>query len=333
MPLIKVSSVSPFKIRRVNRNLEDAEELDSVTTSLDAESDKEDGRPFSIIKIDENAEFSGEAFFFAVNKIAGATRGLPDLLSAIDWLEGLDQFVFALMERGNLTQNIVYDLEFQGKRTPEIRKGVREFVKALKNSGGVYGHNEKAKLTLRVPQLGSSDAETAVRILLKQVQSGSGLAGLFYGDSDDLTRASASELTVPVAKMIQGRQNFVQIMLTEIFAYQIQAGVEAKVLPPDVDRGFEIQMPRVYLRDLTTVTTALTQLSQSLEQAVASQWITVEEAREIFRAALEQLGPLSEGAMLSEAGDDEPPVDPAVALAMERQGLVDGNGKGDSTAT
>ena len=326
--LVKITSVSPFKIIRVNRNPEDAEDLLSVTTtpledlgglhgphgpdgpadhSRDVAVDPKvtrDKKTFDIVKPnDETGELEGEAFYFAVNRVAGATRGVPDLTSAIDWLEGLDSFIFGLLERANITGNVVWDLEFKGARAPEIRKKLREFVRALRKNGGVWGHNEKAALNVKVPQLGSSDAEIAARILIRQIQAGTGLAGLFFGDAEDLSRASASELSIPVAKMIQGRQAFLKMMLSQIFTLQVEWAKKENKLEGVTDFSFEIQMPRIYLRDLDTIARATASISQSLILGVEQGWISNDEARVLYRGSLEQLGPLGAGIPTAPTGE------------------------------
>lgn len=342
--VVRISSVSPLKIVRVKRDPENAEDITQVVTSIGVSSphttvvhEPEEGKIFDVIGPNEEGKLEGNAFFFAVNRLAGATRGLPDLLPSLDWLEGLDSFIFGLLERANITQNIVYDLEFAGLRPIELRKKVKEFVRALRKSGGVYAHNEKTKLNIKVPQLGSEDMETTVRILLRQIQAGTGLAGFFYGDQDDLTRASASELSVPVAKNIQARQNFIKAMLRQIFEYQIQVAQEAGKLEGVEDTSFEIQMPRVYLRDLDTIGKALTSISASLVVAVESQWLTQEEARNLFRGTVEQLGPLDD-TMLNDfdeaigRGEMLGSRMKSLELAMEKRKLVDRNGDSEEAS-
>lgn len=389
--LLRVSSISPFRIRRVNRNPDDAEELVSVTTFLpgihghghghgtpvaghdphhDAaksrgvdkhdpehrnkranekhpghpEHPADEGRTFEIIRpTHDGRKLQGDAFFFAANRISGATRGEPDMLSSIDWLEGLDGFTFGLLERANISQNIVYDIEYKGLRPQEIRKRVREFVRALRKSGGVYGHNENVELKLQVPKLGSSDAEQTIRILLRQIQSGTGLAGLFYGDAEDLTRSSASELSIPVAKMLQCRQAFIRDMLTIIFQYQIQIAREKGLLEGVTDFHFEIEMRRVFLRDIGTMAKAIVTLSEALAIGKEEQWIDNDEARIVYRAALEELGPLGQGSSnitgRNDDGDETTPNEAEAGDIMDRgrargrdseAGEADGNGAAGS---
>jgi len=294
--LVRLGAIIPFQIKRVNTNPENADEL--ITVSVFDSFNEAPGAQVEgaskIYTIVRRANMNPElrpAFFWAVNRVSGSTRGVPDSLSAVDWLEGMDGFTFSLMERAALSENVVFDLEYEGLRADEIRKKVSEFASALK-SGGIYGHNEKVKLNLKSPNLAASDAETVQQVLLRQIQAGTGFAGMYYGDSADLTRASASELAVPVAKMIQARQNFVRQSLALIFDYQIESSKAAGILNDVEDFSYEIAMPRVYLRDTTQETQSLTNLTNSLVIAKQEGWITDDEAEGVFKVALDRLGPL-----------------------------------------
>lgn len=342
--IVKLSTISSFKIRAILRNPENGEDLEFVVTSLRAADEakvahapghaeqnfhdrfggddlngQHDGRKFKIIQPTPEGRLEGEAFYFAVNRLSGATRGIPDLLSAIDWLEGLDSFIFSLLERANITGNVVWDLEIAGARPAEIRKRLREFVKALRKSGGLYGHNEKTKLNVKVPVLGSSEAETTVGILLRQIQAGTGLAPHFLNDVSDLTRSSAAEVSLPVAKMIQGRQTFLKIMLTEIFQFQIQTAKDSGRLNGVTDFRFEIQFPRILLRDLESITKSIGALSQALVVATEARWISDDEARFLFRGSVEQLGSMG-STVLNDDDEETTPAEQEVGEIMDQSG-------------
>ncbi|KKK58096.1 hypothetical protein LCGC14_3047870, partial [marine sediment metagenome] len=227
--MVILSHVTPLKILAVAPNPKNSIELVKVKTSVgatkEAIGEKDAGKVFNIIRPAKGglltSEGKDDAFYFTVNKVSGATRGLPDLLPSMDWLEGLDQFVFSMLERADLAMNVVFDLMYKGLNDSEIKEKVDHFDQNMRD-GLTYGHNENVELAIKAPQLAGADAEIVNRILAKHIQAGTGLAGLFYGDSDDLTRAAASELTVPVARMIQSRQTFFKRMLIRVFEFQIQ---------------------------------------------------------------------------------------------------------------
>ncbi len=301
--MVRVSSISPFNIVRLKRDKDDAETLTDVATSLpdgtgakDPDDESRDrGKIYKLIRIQadgtliaDQGQTAGLALYFAVNRLSGGTRGSPDMLSAIDWLEGLDTFLFSVMERAEITNELVWDIEYKGAKDTEIRAKVKDFTRSLR-SGGVFGHNEGVSISVKVPELAASDSDKVAKLILREIQAGMRLAGLFFGDADDLTRASASELSMPVAKMIQSRQNFWRRLLTKIFDFQIQSAKAAGELDKDASEVFEIDMAQVFLRDLTSVTAALIPLTTALEVAINKQWVSSDEARIIFRTVLEQI--------------------------------------------
>ena len=271
------------------------------------------------------------AFYFPVNRISGATRGAPDLFSAIDWLEGMDGFVFSLLEKADISQDVVYDLMFEGLTGPELELESRRFRSSLR-AGGVWTHNDKAELKMVSPQLGASDAKITTEILLKQIQSGTGLSGMFYGDATDLTRASASELTVPVAKKIEQRQSVFRRMLEKILNFQIDRSIEAGTLKSTVDRRFVIDLQPVFLRDLKTVSDAMNSLGSALKLASDETWLNRDQAAQVFNRALLQLG-IGEQVQTeiegSEPTPDENESSSMMETAWEKVLLGKGNGDGN----
>ena len=149
--IVKVSSISPMKIHKVVRDPMDSEELIQVifNTKRDELGNVERDH-VDIMRRDENGAMFGNGFYFTINRVIGATRGVPDLLAAMDWLEGLDGFIFSVMERAVISQDVVYDLEVKGGNEKSIRKQVDQFITSLR-SGGAFGHNEKLKLSILVP--------------------------------------------------------------------------------------------------------------------------------------------------------------------------------------
>lgn len=325
--LVRISSITPFRIAHINRNPDDPEDLISVSTFKTMENPtllivpgtvSGEMQIRKIIKMNADGKLAGEAFYFAVNRVSGATRGFPDMLPSVDWLEGLDGAIFSLLERLEISQKVVYDIEYVGLDGKEVDKKNKQFSSQIK-SGSTFTHNEKVKLNVKSPQLGAADADKVIQIIMRQINSGMRMAGLFFGDAVDLTRSSASELTVPVAKMIQGRQNFFKRMLKKIFRFQIEQGINHGRLDGVEDFSFEIEMAPIFLKDMKTVTGALTDLVTVLDTARINNWLTADQAQAVFIMNLEQLSPVP-GASLDphESLDSDSTADYKAALNRMR---------------
>ncbi len=305
--MVKITTVDPFRIRKVVRSSVDAENLVAVKVNLTEKGnanvpgeDENSLTRFELVDMrddftfpfDAPADSKGLAFFFAVNRISGGARGVPDLTAAIDWMDGLDVFTYGLLERAAAAHQLVWDLEIEGADESECNDMTEQFVTDTK-FGGAFGHNEKVKVSVKAPQLGSFEAEVISKMMLRNIHAGVRMGGMFFGDSEDLTRAAASEMAIPTGKAFEGRQNFIRDMLVEIFAYQIKAAKEFGDLPKDADETFEIFMPRIYLRDATMASKALVDVTNSLQVGEDRGWVTGEQAKEVYQSSLEQMGALS----------------------------------------
>ena len=285
--ILKIKTVSPLKIIKVIRNKKDASELVAVkiVVRTDSSSGMQKTKTFKIVQETEEGKLVGDAIFTAVNRVDGGTRGVPDLLASMDWLEGVDGFAFSMLERAEISQDVVYDLTIEGADEKEVKDILDNFVASMQ-SGGAFAHNDKVTLKILVPELGAADSEKANSMFVKNIQAGTGLAGLFYGDSDDLTRSSASEITVPSAKMIQRRQALFIDMLRETMDLQLAHSAD-KLSGKDL--SYEIQLPKVFLKDMSTITRAMVELGTSLELAEVRGWVTPKQAQTLYQTAAEQL--------------------------------------------
>ena len=343
--LVRLGSVSSLLIRGAIVDEDDGATVIKILTAMKSRADEPtvtipegifDGRAFNVIRHDpETGKFiptDGEgkdAFYFAENRITGQRRGLPDLLPSLDWLEGLDSFTFSMMERAAVSSNVVFDLKYKGLKDDEIQRRVDEFEERL-TPGSTYGHNDNVELKIMTPDVGGSDAEIVSRILTKHIQAGTGLAGLFFGDAED----SASELTAPVAKMIQARQEFFKNELRMIFSYQIQMGKEKGSIPRSEDETFFVDLPRVFLRDLSSVTKSIVDLSEALITGVTQRWISDNEAAAVYRTSLEQLGTISDKAVaLEQTGGNEDGQNAEEEGGEEGGGPTDRSGRGESASS
>lgn len=333
--LVKISSIDPGRVQKIIRNPDDASDLTAVQFVIrEHDGGQQDLKTLKIIKKNDDGRFNdGKTFFYVVNRVDGGTRGKPDILASMDWMEALDGFIFSMIERGAISQEVVYNLTYKGATPKKVKQELDDFMKAIR-SGGAYGHNDKVEIEILVPELAATDSETAAKVVTRQIQAGTGLAGLYFGDSEDLTRAAASELSIPVAKMIVRRQAFFRDMLNEMLEYQIQKYKDAGAIKAGQDTTFQLKFPKVMLRDMTSITRALVELGTSLDLAEQKGWITTAQASEIYKTALQQLGiDLAEDGTVSAEAPDVDEDLASVMNASDRFGLTnaptDNNGSGE----
>jgi hypothetical protein len=127
----------------------------------------------------------GECFYFAINSVSNGSRGISDLLPKIDWLDGYEQFMFARVERAELMNRIIFDLELTGFTQEQIEAFKKAF--ALPPPGGIHVHNEKVKLEPKTPKLEAADAAVDARLFKHQALAG--YPEHWYGGGGDVNRA------------------------------------------------------------------------------------------------------------------------------------------------
>lgn len=327
---VRISSISPFKIAQLHRNKEDGARFDAIAVRLreapasriaqkDAGDDAKDAKIYTLIEPDEDGFLidepnrvgkDGLAFFFAANRIAGSSRGTPDYMAAIDFLQGLDSFTMALLDRADLAMQAVYDLEYKGLQGKELKKKANAYGRNLRD-GGIWAHNENASMKIQLPNIGASDAANVAKILKDHIHAGFRKPGHFFGDVSDLTRSSAQEISIVISKSLEGRQQFARDMIEEVLTFQVEQAVKRGLLEKNVNTTFSAEFPPLFLRDLQGVATSLVQLTSALDAGVASQYITVEVARDAFQLALSQITNDVEG------DGGPPPIPPEVAAVPE----------------
>ena len=327
---VRISSISPFKIWKLHRNEQDGARFDAIAVRLrdapssatkqtDAGDDKKNMKAYTLIEpdddgflIDEPNEVGkdGLAFFFPANRVAGSSRGTPDYMAAIDFLQGLDSFTMALLDRADLAMQAVYDLEYKGLQGKELKKKANAYGRNLRD-GGIWAHNENASMKIQLPNIGASDAANVAKILKDAIHAGFRKPGHFFGDISDLTRSAAQEISIVISKSLEGRQQFARDMLEEILTFQVEQAVKKGLLKSDVDTTFRVEFPPIFLRDLQGVASALVQLTLALDAAVLSEYIELSVARDTFQLALSQITNDVEG------DGGPPPIPPEIAGVPE----------------
>ncbi len=253
-------------------------------------------REMDIINIDKNIRsdsyglLTGKCFFFAINKVSGATRGRSSLLTLCDWIDGLDQFLFARLERAFLLNTFIWDVTCEGMNKEELI----EFVKglAMPKSGSIRAHNEKITWKSETPKLESADASDEARLFKNQILGGAGYPEHWFAEGSRTTRATALEMGIPTLKKLKSRQKTVKNFIKHIINFVIdQAIIHKRVgFKRDMDRIFKIIPSPIVSRDNKGLMESVGNFVDGLSKAVDRKWLNDKEAKRIFNTVLSQLG-------------------------------------------
>jgi len=271
--------------------------------------DSSQGEPLPIIRVDSEPEsetfgrLMGEIFYFPVNRISTATRGVPDLLTLADFLDAYKKFLFDDMERTVLAKRILWDLEAKGSN----KKALQEKAKMLKSlpAGAVYAHNDQEKLMAAVPDMQHSDTSNANAMYLENILGGAGWSKKIFisegegsGDRADIGQA--------VLKRVKGRQLFVAGMFRNIGKFVLdqwwlknpekRQGVDSMLTfadPLEVNKvlhDFEVVMPEPTDLDLARVSDSILKVVQAVVIGTTGNLMTEDEGRMAVASVFQNLG-------------------------------------------
>jgi hypothetical protein len=293
--LVRLASVDPSAIREVVMDPDNAREPIGVILRDSAD---QPGKRLRILKGGEDAELfapaaqriraqeltDGDCLYYAINKASSSeTRGISDLFALADWLDGYEQLIWNGLERTGFLNAFCWDITLEGMDQAGINEWKRH--NPPPKPGSVFPHNEKVTLQAVTPDLKGEDYEKHARLVRNQILGAAGYPEHWYGGGGDVNRATAAEMSTPTLKGLQARQRFVKYILTEILTLQVR---EAQARQPNylggADSTFTIEFPRINTGDLQRAALALKDVAAAALVAEGNQWITKEQAAQLFAA-------------------------------------------------
>lgn len=228
----------------------------------------------------------GECHYYAVNKVSNGSRGWSDLLARADWLDGYEQFMFQRLERADLANRVVTDIELTGLTQDQINAYAKTFVPP--KPGGHWIHNEKAKYEIKSPNLNASDAREDARLFKHQAISG--VPEHWFGGGGDTNRATAAEMDEPTYKLFQQRQKAVKGIVQKTARHAVRQAKVWGMVPQAASDRVTAEFPSMVQADIAKIGSAMQSLSTALATQVTQQTISKAEARRIFATAVHRLG-------------------------------------------
>jgi hypothetical protein len=290
---VRLGSIDPAFISEVKLDEENAEIVKTIRLK-EMPKYPLGKRELEVIHVDEDPKSKtygrlvGDCFFFAVNRVTHATRGTSDLAPLIDWIDGFDQFLFNRLDRSLFATNFIWDVTLEGASQSEIDEFLKRWPKM--KPGMVRAHNEKVSYKIVAPNLEARDASEEAKLIKHQIVAGAGLPSHWLGEAGDANRATAAEMGIPATKRLKARQRYFRYMIEHIFNFVIDQAIIARPELAKVDRSYEVIMPQIWALDVQRVTASMSQGASALLVAEQQEWITSEQAAEIFALLVSQLG-------------------------------------------
>ena len=299
---VRLGLILPENILHVHANPLNGEDLTHIELKTPIEVRMSDGSVekrefFEIVRIDTRhdsptyGQLIGEVFFFALNRMGGATRGISELYAAADWIDMLDNVIYSETERIQLIKNYVWDVTLKGKDEPAIRAWMQANRKPPK-AGSIRAHNEGETWQALVPDMKSTDTVEYIKFLMGWCLGSMGIPEVYFFEGKNTNKASASEQTAPVFARVRSKQKQIKDMIEFMLAFVVFQAKKAGVLAdiPNEEMGVQVVARDPERKGYETAGDALTKLGQALANAVMAGWVTDEEAATCFRAGAGALG-------------------------------------------
>lgn len=301
---VTLGYISPFQIQDVFLNPKNLLQFDKVVLLKDPSAGDKDLKVIRVeqdvgakVKPDDLESPStynrrvGDCFYFAVNRVGDASRGLSDLLAVADFIDCLDQLVFNSLERMTHEAGWMWDVEMTGASDAQIRKQTSDLETSPPRPGAFLVHNEWVKWKPMEIGLKAQNIKDEATLIRNYVLSGMGLPVHFFGEPSAGGRAVAEAMAAPTYQSLSVRQTEVAGFLREILDFVIdQKIVHGMIKEEEEDLSYDIIMPKISLRDLQRTGGAMFRITQSLATAQEKGWIDTNLGERLFKALVEQLG-------------------------------------------
>jgi hypothetical protein len=223
----------------------------------------------------------GECFWYTINSVSLATRGISDLYRLTDWADGYEQLIFNTLDRTSFMNAFTWDVSLKGLSQAQIDDWKKR--NPPPKPGSLFAHNENVTLQAVAPDLQSEDTERHARVFRNHVLGSAGIPEHWFGGGGDINRATAAEMGLPTFKRFQARQLLIKCILEDVARYQLtQAGMS--------EAEFEVVMPRMVISDVTRAAAALQQVASASSVAQAQGWVDGMGAARLFAAAAALIG-------------------------------------------
>ena len=235
----------------------------------------------------------GDCFYFRVNELCSATRGVSDLLAQMDWLDAYDQFLFGEVDRASAVRAFVWDVELKGATQEEVEARARKIAAPRPNS--VRVHNESETWRAEAPALNAYDAGAAARLIRNHMLGGATIPEHWYGGAEDVNKSTGSSMTEPTEKMLDMRRTLVGYMLEQVGQYVVRAHWDAlerelTAQEAEVLGTLVTQWPEMTSKDTTKYAAALQQAVSAILQLIAEGLLSRETALRVVAVLAAQLG-------------------------------------------
>lgn len=248
--------------------------------------------------------YTGDVFYFGLNRTTDTMRGLGDLVPLVDYIDLYDEILFSRAEKIAAMGHLVWDVKLEGMSQSDIIEYLAQETNLPPKPGTVYAHNERAELKSVVPDLKSDDHAADAAVIKSHIIASAGWPGTFFDDPGTAGRAVGAEMAEPAYKHILNSQSYLKEILKQEMNYVLQVAREAGTLSGDEkDQKYTLSFAKPAIRDIQRVGPAFARLVEALNMIRAQKVVNEDEVRMIFASLVNQLN-LSDSPLEMEVPSD-----------------------------
>lgn len=300
--LVRLAYISPDQVVDVKTEPDDIEHLLKlvVAPSMGASATEHDNKSFDVVRPDETdpaakhyGRLSGEAFFWAVNRLPDMVRGRPTGLAVADLMDADEQITWNSVERSGLANAFVWDVTLKGTDD----KGVDTWLAkngGVPKPGSVVAHNESVEWKPLSVDLKTGETVQHHDLLVGIAALAHGMPAMWFTAASDPNRANGENLTGPTLRDMTAAQKTARAVINGLVAFQLDAAVKAGLLPADLDtrKAFTVELPELSVTDTAAGATALSTLVAAVQLATQGEQplISTSLGRRLVGMAVKQMG-------------------------------------------
>lgn len=260
--------------------------------------DTSSGQPgprLAVVRLNPTAQrLEGQVFYWGNSNLPNAMRGRSELLRVADWIDSLDQFLFARADRATLMNHFLYDVSLKGASTAQVKARGAEIRKNPPPPASHNVHNDSETWTAITPDLKSEDATAEVKTQLNYILGSKSIPSSWYADGGDATRTTAGEQNVIALQALKRtRKRALMIFGTLLdYAYDRLQAKQGGKFPNRLEGGVRLvpDLPPIDEKDVARLGGVVQNIEAALDSAVMNERISARTARKVFGHVVNLLG-------------------------------------------
>lgn len=253
-----------------------------------------------------DGQIVGDCFFYQINSIVSASRGMSEFFTSADWFEILDETMKVQSDRAKVLLEYIWDVTIDDADAATIAAFTKQ--QRRPRPGSMRVHNQKVHWEAKAPNLAAYETSRQQRDLKSYLLGGFGYPSHWFGSGDEANLATAEMMSEPTRKALKRKTRQFTFMLKDVCRFVlVQAAQPGGMLAGlkgfnPMESCFEITVPDIGGPDVAKVGAALQQVTTAIGLAQSSNLVTDETAREMFAAVASLMGvevnPVLEGEKL-----------------------------------